>query len=599
MNIVRSIMISSCELPLSFWGDTAECVAYIRIRSSTKANAGGRSPLELLTRTAHDLSDIVVFGSPCTVHRDTRNKSIGERGERGVITGKSDEVKRYRSNIPRSKTVVVTQHVRNVKTLKKEQNAHLRRVHLAYKTEAEEIFGVKTSDKQLEAVSVQKLKGHGQKTAWTCDIHRTRSVCRKDAETNVRHDSKRIGEARNVLNSVREPDPKNYVEVMRSELKEKWQIAMKEELEALEDNELWAVEVPPHKSHVLHTKWVFKTKTDGDGSIERFKAPLVACDNEQVFGVDYGLTFAAVMELSTVKVLLILALRWGVPARHGDIPNAYVKEGKEQQLEIFLAIPQGMIVVESVLNKLGVDTKDKLALRLKKSLYGLKQAGRLWSQLQHANLVDAGFTRCLTDMCLYLKHQDSETTIVGVYVDDLLVTVSKIILVREFFDEMRSLSIKDLGQVSKFLGMRVALNDGRYLLDQEAAFEGVLDQHGVMNAKGVRSPIGEENNDTEDDPVFLTVQSSTKNEPTMRDFQSLVGSLLWLARCTRPDISFAVHKATRRTHRPTTNDWKLAKRIVRYLKGTKSMKFEMRITDKNPKGFSTASWSDSDFAADK
>ena len=127
--------------------------------------------------------------------------------------------------------------------------------------------------------------------------------------------------------------------------------------------------------------------------------------------------------------------------------------------------------MESVLKKRGVDTKDKLALRLKKSLYGLKQAGRLWSQLLHAKLVNAGFTCCVTDLCLYDKHQDSETKIVGAYFDDLLVTTSKMILVREFSDELRSLSIKDLGQVIKFLGMRVALNDGIYLLDQEAAIE--------------------------------------------------------------------------------------------------------------------------------
>nr|CCA16570.1 PREDICTED: copia proteinlike putative [Albugo laibachii Nc14] len=252
---------------------------------------------------------------------------------------------------------------------------------------------------------------------------------------------------------------------------------------------------------------------------------LAACGNEQVFGVDYGLTSAVIMEVT----------------RHGGIPNAYVKVEEEQNLEIFLAISDGMKVVESILKKIGVDTKDKLELRLNKSLCELKQAGRLLSQLLHAKLVDEGFTRCVTDICLYFKHQDIVTTIVGVYVDGLLVTAAKMILVREFFDEMRSLSIKDLGQASKFLGIRVALKDGGYLLDQEAAIEKLMDQHGMMNAKGVRSPIGEENNDTEDDPLFLTVQTSTKNEPTIRDFQSPVGILLCLTRCTRLDISFAVH----------------------------------------------------------
>lgn len=60
-----------------------------------------------------------------------------------------------------------------------------------------------------------------------------------------------------------------------------------------------------------------------------FGARLVACGNEQVFGFIYGLTFAAAMEISKVKVKVVFVLRWGVPARHGDIPNAYVKASKE------------------------------------------------------------------------------------------------------------------------------------------------------------------------------------------------------------------------------------------------------------------------------
>ena len=133
------------------------------------------------------------------------------------------------------------------------------------------------------------------------------------------------------------------------------------------------VVVPPNISHVLHTRWVYKTKTGADGAIDRFKERMVACYNEQVYGVDYGLTFAAVMELSTVKVILVLALRWGVPARHGDIPNAYVKADKEEHLDIYLAIPQGMKIQDGTLRQFGVQGKSYLALKLKKSLWA--QAG--------------------------------------------------------------------------------------------------------------------------------------------------------------------------------------------------------------------------------
>lgn len=96
---------------------------------------------------------------------------------------------------------------------------------------------------------------------------------------------------------------KNYGQAMKSEQRGRWLIALSEELQALEYNGVCLVVGPPNNFHVLHIKLFYKTKTDADGAIERFKARLVACGNEQVCGVNHGLKFTAVMMLSTVKVL--------------------------------------------------------------------------------------------------------------------------------------------------------------------------------------------------------------------------------------------------------------------------------------------------------
>lgn len=92
-----------------------------------------------------------------------------------------------------------------------------------------------------------------------------------------------------------------------------------------------------------------------------------------------------------------------------------------------------MEISESVGRKLGVSEKNKLALRLKKSLYDLRQAGLVWSKSLHSKLVEAESTRCMTNMCLYYKREGAKMTIVGVYVDNLLVTSSKAELVNAFF----------------------------------------------------------------------------------------------------------------------------------------------------------------------
>eukprot|EP00644_Phytophthora_capsici_P005569 jgi/Phyca11/97425/e_gw1.2.919.1 len=126
----------------------------------------------------------------------------------------------------------------------------------------------------------------------------------------------------------------------------------------------WKIVRKPRGEKILHTKWVFKTKLDAGGGIERFKARLVACGNEQEFGVNYGLTFAAVIEMSSVKVILALARKWRVKAKHGDVPNAYVKADKEEDLDIFTHLPQGMSVPDDVLQILGVEDDGELALEL-------------------------------------------------------------------------------------------------------------------------------------------------------------------------------------------------------------------------------------------
>ncbi|KAG6609052.1 Integrase catalytic core protein [Phytophthora cinnamomi] len=302
---------------------------------------------------------------------------------------------------------------------------------------------------------------------------------------------------------------------------------------------------------MLHTKWVFKTKTHADGTVERYKGRLVVCGNEQEYGIDYIVTFSAVLDLTTGKLIFVMAHVWEVPARHGDVPSAYVKADKEEGLEIYLYIPDGMEIPDELLALLGVKHKGQLALRLIKSLYGLKQAGRLWNRLLHKILVKLGFCQCYTDGCLYYKRDAGGVTLVGVYVDDLLVTGTSNARVDAFFEDMAVLELKDLGVVSKFLGIGFEYDkDKGWLLEQRQAILGMLDKFGLSEASAVRVPIGGEHESDVDGELLPNDGAGSPQRPTVQTFQSLVGSLLWVARCTRPDIAYAVHRVTRRTHEP-------------------------------------------------
>ena len=146
--------------------------------------------------------------------------------------------------------------------------------------------------------------------------------------------------------NVNGTDPQTIAAAMKTSEDAQWQEAIHVELKALRDNRTWIAVPKPETAKALHTKWVFTTKTDAAGQIERFKARLVVCGNEQEEGVNYSSTFSPVMDMATTRFILALAMLWGVPPRHGDIPNAYPKAAIEKDLEIYLLLPKGMNLTE-------------------------------------------------------------------------------------------------------------------------------------------------------------------------------------------------------------------------------------------------------------
>ena len=136
-------------------------------------------------------------------------------------------------------------------------------------------------------------------------------------------------------------------------------------------------------------------------------------------------------------------------------------------------------------------------------------------------------------------------------------------------------------------------------MDQEVMIDLLLKEYGLESANGERTLIGDEYNlKNEDDVDYLSARSAKENQ-SVKSFQSLVGSFLWIKRCARPNICFAVHKPTRQTHKPTTKDWKVAKRVVRNLKMSKDLKLHLNDEGPTSDGFRIECWSDADFAADK
>jgi len=198
----------------------------------------------------------------------------------------------------------------------------------------------------------------------------------------------------------------------------------------------------PQQKQPIGVKWVYRTKLNADGSVNKYKARLVVKGYAQVFGVDFSETFAPVSRLDTIRMLLALSVHKGWKVYHLDVKFAFLN-GYLQE-EIFIEQPEGF----------QVKGQEEKVYKLKKALYGLKQAPRAWYSRIDDHFQNLGFIKSPTEATLYVKLTDAKLIIVSVYVDDLLVTGNDEKFVKEFKAEMLQVfEMTDLGLMTFFLGM--------------------------------------------------------------------------------------------------------------------------------------------------
>ena len=186
---------------------------------------------------------------------------------------------------------------------------------------------------------------------------------------------------------------------------------MYEEIKALRKNRTWSLVELPKNKKTVGCKWLFNVKVKPDGSVERYKARLVARGFTQTYEVDYSETFAPVAKLNTIRILLSLAANLEWPLHQLDVKNAFLNGVLEE--EVYMDIPPGLKTEEN---------KGKVC-RVQKSLYGLKQSPRAWFTTFGKSMKKLGFNQAQGDHTLFFKHSNQgKITILIVYVDDMIIT---------------------------------------------------------------------------------------------------------------------------------------------------------------------------------
>lgn len=257
-----------------------------------------------------------------------------------------------------------------------------------------------------------------------------------------------------------------------------WRTGMVEEYNALIHNNTWELVLCTPLQNPVGCKWVFRIKYNSDGSISHYKARLVAKGYHQVPGYDYSDTFSPVAKPTTIRLLLSLAVSYDWKISQLDVSNAFL-HGTLQE-NVYLLQPPGFT---DPLKPLHV-------CKLRKSIYGLKQAPRAWYEALHDFLDSLGFNTSYADHSLFVHKNHFSITAILIYVDDILLTGSSSIECNRILLLLQQrFAVKNLGDVSYFLGLQITRTPEGMFISQEKYAMDLLRRASMLDAKPTATPF--------------------------------------------------------------------------------------------------------------
>ena len=372
LNMVRS-MLKTKSLPKVFWAKAVNWCAHILNMCPTKS-VKNITPEEAWSGYKPNASHLKIFGCIAYAHiPDEKRKKLDDKGETCIFVGYSNDSKAYRLYNPRSQKLIISRDVvfaedkafqwieDNGKytplilsdnedkeiTIKTEKEPQVTRPQSA---EASLSSSKQTSSTSEETPKARRIS---RQPAWMKDY----VVSTEDEDSNE-DDTSPIQFA-----FFSEGDPTEFEEAA---CEGKWQKAMQEEINSIEKNNTWELVDRPEGHKPIGVKWVYKTKVNEDGKVQKYKARLVAKGYKQKAGIDYDEVFAPVARQETITLVLFLAAQNSWLVHQLDVKSAFLHG--DLQEELYIEQPPGFI---------RENHEDKV-YKLKKALYGLKQAPRVW-----------------------------------------------------------------------------------------------------------------------------------------------------------------------------------------------------------------------------
>ncbi|GJX99312.1 retrotransposon protein, putative, ty1-copia subclass [Tanacetum coccineum] len=570
LDMVRSMM-SQTTLPKSFWDYALESAA--RILNMVPTKKVDKTPYEIWHGQAPKLSYLKVWGCEALVKRDTLTKpdKLEPRSFKCIFIGYPKETMGYSFYNPSENKVFVARNAEFFESNLIDQEA-------SGSLEDLEIIQEEDTNPSLDT-SLNHEEDDQEIDEPQSDINPIRRSTRTKRAPNrmclyidaEEHELGDLGE------------PANYKAALLDPESEKWLAAMNVEMQSMKDNDVWElVELPPNAKTVGH-KWLFKKKTDMDGAVHTFKSRLVAKGFTQTYGVDYEETFSPVADIRAIRILIAIAAFYDYEIWQMDVKTAFLNGHLSE--EVYMTQPEGFVNPKY----------PNHVCKLKRSIYGLKQASRQWNKRFDDEIKKFGFTQNRDEPCVYQKASGSYVTFLILYVDDILIMGNNIPMLQDVKSYLgRCFAMKDLGEAAYILGIKIYRDRSKRLIGlcQSAYIEKILKRYYMENSKRGTIPMQEKLKLSKSDGASTPAE---KRRMSNVPYASAVGSIMYAVRCTRPDVAFAQNITSRFQQNPGELHWTTVKNILKYLRNTKDMflvyggdmKRELRVSCYTDAGYLT------------
>jgi transposase InsO family protein len=563
-------MLAAAELTDEFWAEAVRSACVLRNLSPV---AGlDTTPYEALYGRKPDLARARVFGCLAYIHvpHDLRDK-LEPKTKKGVLLASYPVDRLYR--------VYVDGEIKNVRDLVADETKS--GLHELYAADLPEQHGRQPerpedsgTDTHLDTFSSDDEEGAGGAGGQDADAP-PRHGYNLRARTGEREAAAHVTE----VQGPRKADPASVKEALAGPDAAEWQQAMQAEMDALHASGTWELTEAPVGAKILPCKWVLKTKYAPDGTVERFKARLVAGGHRQQGGIDYADVYAPVTRYETLRLLLACVAWEDYELEAVDISNAFLNG--ELAEPVYMAQPEGFVAGGR-----------HLVCKLKRTLYGLKQAPKEWYAVLAGGLEELGMRCSGSERGLWASEAAGRVWAL-LWVDDLLLAGPDLRDVRKLkAGLLTKFKGRDLGPAEQYLGLTIRRDrKARTLhLSQPQHVRELLHKLRMEDCKPCDIPLSPGADLTKRRADEATLENNTL-------YSQAVGALLYIAHVTRPDLAVAVSLLARHMAAPTERHWGQLKTLLRYVKGTEAL--GIQFGGGSGEGCALQAWCDADWAGCK